>query len=600
MGIIQMKKLLILLSLLTPGLCIAMDEGQTGPANEQCPELIDALKDGNVDAVVKYVKTNVDAAVDTAIKEVELFELPAVNKDLVYIEMHTSSLNTMLCIAVQSGGRRNVVDYLLKQGASPSTSSNEWDLSALHTAVAENKRDIAEQLLKDEFEKTGKTSLCVASYFGFADLVNQLLEKHPDAIMWGEPALDSFHVGLENDFQFLERLGFKNPYHTLPLFWAIHGNQGKVVDILVKRMKNKEEQIQANSSTIKALVIWGLLSIPYLQRQFIYRESVNTRNEAMMTPLQLAAHLGNAAMVTRLLNHSAPLTTLSITNSTALEYAVKSRSVEVAKLLLSHCSDLSKHRLNEVHLANIAHDKGLSPEMLEVLVAHGADITKQNKEGDTPVDVLIKIHMNSAFLTFFNFVKEGMPKRERLATIECFLRQGPPLKKSHIFQATLKNTPGLVHLLLREACMRECGKLSQPAYEQVKSFTLTFKRKACSMHMDKNLLPYILSSSIGSAQRVLRGASFSDKHRCTFDDTLRRASSILPKKVLITAMAELCYKRLYNACTMKNEEGLSPYEIAKENHYKELEELFDPSTLRERLPNLIEQWFFRNQEERKQ
>jgi ankyrin repeat protein len=124
-------------------------------------------------------------------------------------------------------------------------------------------------------------------------------------------------------------------------------------------------------------------------RKSVTKENVNLQeSQDGMTPLMSAASHGNAAMTLHLLAVGADTRVTGRDDRSAMHWAAdKTDSVDVARLLLAAGAEADgRDRLSSRTPLMLAADRN-HPRMLQLLLAHGADLNMRDKYGKTAQDL---------------------------------------------------------------------------------------------------------------------------------------------------------------------------------------------------------------------
>ncbi|TMW60570.1 hypothetical protein Poli38472_000612 [Pythium oligandrum] len=116
---------------------------------------------------------------------------------------------------------------------------------------------------------------------------------------------------------------------------------------------------------------------------------LNASDRNGLTPLMAVTSQESLEGVTELLDLGADITRVAWSNGfTALEFAVETRNVELAKLLLSRGADPNHPTIDDDTSLHLAAAEG-SIAVLELLVKSGGDVNRQNRCGQTPGMLLL-------------------------------------------------------------------------------------------------------------------------------------------------------------------------------------------------------------------
>ncbi|KAN0138394.1 Ankyrin repeat-containing domain protein [Lactarius tabidus] len=276
-----------------------------------------------------------------------------------------------------------------------------FDSDKPHFSAWVRIRDIDRRLWYDARRKAGdplyQSALC-----GFYDLVEYLIEKHPQQInaIGGQrdcplaAALYGGHIwvaelllqhGANVNFQGLNQ---ETPLHiavTWPINVAVDA-----VEFLLKHGADVDAQRKDLSTPLhlapndfardhqrgqgrRASIVRRLLD---------YGADVNSQDEEGATPLHVALERSwNLDVAWVLVNHGADITVANIRKQTPLHLV---RDPELGRLLVERGTDLNardENQLTPLHSAS----SFLVPELVQVLLVHNADVHAKDKWGQTPL-----------------------------------------------------------------------------------------------------------------------------------------------------------------------------------------------------------------------
>lgn len=114
---------------------------------------------------------------------------------------------------------------------------------------------------------------------------------------------------------------------------------------------------------------------------------INTKNEAGLTPLHLAAWHGRTEVMELLLACGANIhAKCREAGMTPLHYAAAFGQKEAAELLIANGAEVdAKNKRGGTPLGNAAMGTGRNREVAELLIANGADVNTRNLDGRTPL-----------------------------------------------------------------------------------------------------------------------------------------------------------------------------------------------------------------------
>ena len=269
--------------------------------------------------------------------------------------------------AASYAGAAEIVECLLDRGDQSVAENFGW--TPLHLACRGGHTDIVRLILerhgpltRDRRSAHGQTPLALASYFGTIDCVQLLLNSNADLSIPTEkkwtPLLTACEQGHANvvalllaegaDLSTPEKDGFS------PLFMACYNGHSKIVDLLLEN--GADPSYLTNPGT---------------------------------APLYVACKRRDHAIMKSLIHHGADLSTsFNDDEWSPLHHAVFLGDIEATKLLLQNHADSSLatgRSETSLHLA-ARNDTLETLEIMELLLASGADPLRMDDYGRTPLD----------------------------------------------------------------------------------------------------------------------------------------------------------------------------------------------------------------------
>jgi cytohesin len=323
-------------------------------------------------------------------------------------EMGESCLVKSISLHVAAkSGLKEIVEFLLKNGADVNSKSADISATPLHVATEKGYRDVIEVLLQkgaDVDARTtdhGATPLHVATEKGYRDVIEVLLQKgaNVDARTTDHGATP-LHVAAQNGQKEIVEVLLENKadvnaettYHTTPLYLACLNDQKEVVEVLLKYgARVNAETTDEGATPLHWAASYGFKEVV----EVLLENGADVKAKTAVqgaTPLHWAAGRGHSGVVKLLLQKGADA--LATDNySTILHYAVHSNNEEVIRLILDKIKDFNEDsQLMNPHI-NAPDNEGDTPLMLaaysgkmnaaQILLEYKAGINVKNEKGMT-------------------------------------------------------------------------------------------------------------------------------------------------------------------------------------------------------------------------
>lgn len=306
-------------------------------------------------------------------------------------------------------GNVSMMEMLLKHGADPNTRSRR-NLTALHKAAEGNEAEAIDVLIK--------AGAVISGPAGFDSPVHSAVDgRAADAIR----ALARHGA----DLDWHEEVG------ATPLFRAVQWRHLEAVKALLAAGANPN--ISGNNETVLFASInyeiddidWGVL-----RALLEFGAKVNAANDDSETPLHAAANCHPVA-VHALARLGAKIVPDS-TGRTPLHAACSAFNLKTVAALLRHgpvINALDQNDDTPLHVAVEAEagsNEGMKLELLEMLLAAGADQLAKNNDGDTPVSTALSLsrgfeHDDAAFKQIHQYLVRSLWWRRGLL-LACHAR----------------------------------------------------------------------------------------------------------------------------------------------------------------------------------
>lgn len=376
-------------------------------------------------------------------KKVEIY-LPMVMVLLSVMSLKGyATLNEDLLLAVQAADVK-AAERALRNGADENA-ENEHGETALQLAVNMNHPEIVKLLLEydanawETFPNTDVTPLMVTAYRGYAEVAEILLEHgiEPNAqrardgttaLMF---ALQNFHAEVaESLLQHGADVNMTNEAGGTALLAAASWGKPTIVQLLLDYGANPHIRTKNGWTTLMSAAKGHVETTQLLLEYGVDVNAIVTGGrEKGKTALIIAIQWGQPDVVKLLLEHGADVNIKTETGKTALDIAMSKQDIhEVDKVKIMYFLKQGKTTPNEdllyaAHIGDLqlvqkalqqganpntrrSHDGWTAlivaawwgqPEVIELLLQHGADIQAKTNDGKTALDLIeTKMHAQSA------------------------------------------------------------------------------------------------------------------------------------------------------------------------------------------------------------
>jgi len=276
-------------------------------------------------------------------------------------------------------------------------------------------------------ERPEVAPLYYAALCGFRGLVERLVDASPqDVDTQGGDGGTPLHAALRKGhsevalflLQRCAKANVKDSQHQTPLHIASHQGYADVIQSLITsgvdpNAKDRENEtplsLAARQGKLEAIRLllqngadanhqgslgWTPLHVAsnnghreVAQLLLDNGANVNAQDQYLQAPLHLASDLGCLAVASVLLDQGAKVDARDVSGWTPLHMASSGGQVDAARLLLDHGADVNAVEQEEWTALHLAAYNG-HHRVMELLLQHGANPQTQNKDGNTPSQVV--------------------------------------------------------------------------------------------------------------------------------------------------------------------------------------------------------------------
>jgi ankyrin repeat protein/beta-lactamase regulating signal transducer with metallopeptidase domain len=283
----------------------------------------------------------------------------------------------------------------------------------LHEAAAAGDVDQVKLLISkgadvNEKDKDGRTPLHSAAWYGRKDVVAVLLAQganinetdgsgqtplHLAATFGGKP-LSEFILAQGAQIDARDKAG-NTPLHAAAGFPSVDRD---LLELLIAKGADVKARNEAGQTPLHRVSMIRRLD-KRLERTaevlLALGAEIDAKDKSGRTPLYFAVENGNKELVNLLVAKGADVRTTAADGTTLLHQAVKSEQLDMVELFLSRGIDINSVRSDgrtALHLALAARPSANSiniNNIVEALIARGADVKARDVRGNTPVQIAV-------------------------------------------------------------------------------------------------------------------------------------------------------------------------------------------------------------------
>lgn len=248
----------------------------------------------------------------------------------------------------------------------------------------------------DTKDNIGWTPLMRASFSGYLDITNALLDGGADINLTGEKGWTALIVAVSNKQRETAKLLIRKGADTraksdkglTPVSLAVMNDEIELVSILIKSGADLDVVHSEDKTT--PLIIAAKNGNYHIAKMLIENgAAIDYEGEKGWTALFYGVMRGQTDIVKLLIEKGAAVNIRSNEGAAPLHAAVFNENLEMVRLLLKHGADINVRYNAALTPLFIAVDK-CNCQIAEVLIESGADIEARNKDGESPLITAIK------------------------------------------------------------------------------------------------------------------------------------------------------------------------------------------------------------------
>ena len=309
--------------------------------------------------------------------------------DKAHLEIRDEKGRTALHIA-SFYSQESIAQLLLEHGAETEAKDNKQK-TPLHTASASGRESVVKLLLKLGAKTKVKdiyqnTPLLSAAEKGNLTVVQLLLEHGAETEAKDSSQYTPLHLAAINGdvtiAQLLLEHGAEIEAKSIKQYTPLHvASNVTVVQLLLEHGAETEAKNDIQRTPLHVAIIYGNVTVVQLLLE--HGAEMEAKDIYQNTPLHLATAKMNMTVAQLPLEHGAKIEATDYSSETPLFAAVDEKQISIVRLLLGIGADVNvKNTHNTVLHSASSYD---SPDLMELLLEHGAEIEAKDGDGDTPL-----------------------------------------------------------------------------------------------------------------------------------------------------------------------------------------------------------------------
>ena len=300
---------------------------------------------------------------------------------------------------VSATGHIKIGKWLLNHGANANCQAM-GNRTPLHLAAGSGNLEVVRMLLEGNAEVNsrsddGYTPFLGASRNGNPDVLRLLLDHNADIHVHDEKGNTALHraagygrleaarVLLEHNIE----VDSRNHDGSTPLLEASEAGYPEIIGLLIDHNADVNVRDNKGNTPLKRAARNGHVEVARMLLE--HNAEVNSCDDHGSTPLHFAAQRGYADVVQLFLGYNADVYTCDADGDAALHCAMFGGSVEATRTLLELNVEVNRQNSEGSTPLHRACESwwGEFPEVVRLLLDHGADVQVRNRNGKTAIEI---------------------------------------------------------------------------------------------------------------------------------------------------------------------------------------------------------------------